>query len=66
MFELRAATSLARLWRDQGKRTEGHDLIAPIGRLPAVPAPAPAQRAGAQRLCALALTTGRLFRADRR
>jgi predicted ATPase len=29
-FELRAATSLARLWRDQGKHTEGHDLLAPI------------------------------------
>jgi predicted ATPase len=29
-WELRTATSLARLWRDQGKRTEGHDLIAPI------------------------------------
>jgi class 3 adenylate cyclase/tetratricopeptide (TPR) repeat protein len=29
-WELRAATSLARLWRDQGKRTEGHDLLAPI------------------------------------
>jgi predicted ATPase len=30
LFELRAATSLARLWRDQGKRTEGHDLLGPI------------------------------------
>jgi tetratricopeptide (TPR) repeat protein len=29
-FELRASTSLARLWRDQGKRTEAHDLLAPI------------------------------------
>jgi predicted ATPase len=29
-FELRAATSLARLWRDQGKRTEDRDLLAPI------------------------------------
>jgi class 3 adenylate cyclase/predicted ATPase len=28
-WELRAATSLARLWRDQGKRTEAHDLLAP-------------------------------------
>jgi len=28
-LELRAATSLARLWRDQGKRTEAHDLLAP-------------------------------------
>jgi tetratricopeptide (TPR) repeat protein len=30
MYELRAATSLARLWRDQGKCTEARDLIAPI------------------------------------
>jgi tetratricopeptide (TPR) repeat protein len=30
MFELRASTSLARLWRDQGKRTEARDLLAPI------------------------------------
>jgi predicted ATPase len=30
VFELRAATSLARLWRDQGKRTEAHDLLAPV------------------------------------
>ena len=29
-LELRAATSLARLWRDQGKRTEACDLLAPI------------------------------------
>jgi predicted ATPase len=29
-FELRAATSLARLWRDQGKRHEAHDLLAPV------------------------------------
>jgi predicted ATPase len=29
-LELRAATSLARLWRDQGKRAEAHDLLAPI------------------------------------
>jgi predicted ATPase len=28
--ELRAATSLARLWRDQGKRIEARDLLAPI------------------------------------
>ena len=28
MFGLRAATSLARLWRDQGKCTEAHDLLA--------------------------------------
>jgi class 3 adenylate cyclase/predicted ATPase len=29
-FELRAATSLARLWRDQGKRDEARELLAPI------------------------------------
>jgi hypothetical protein len=28
--ELHAATSLARFWRDQGKRTEARDLLAPI------------------------------------
>ena len=30
LWELRAATSLARLWRDQGKRTEACDLLAPV------------------------------------
>ena len=30
MWELRAATSLARLWRDQGRTREAHDLLAPI------------------------------------
>ena len=29
-WELRAATSLARLWRDQGKRAEAHELLAPV------------------------------------
>ena len=29
-WELRAATSLARLWRDQGWRAEARDLLAPI------------------------------------
>ncbi len=29
-WELRVATSLARLWRDQGKRTDARDLLAPI------------------------------------
>jgi predicted ATPase len=29
-WELRAAVDLARLWRDQGKRTEARDLLAPI------------------------------------
>jgi class 3 adenylate cyclase/predicted ATPase len=29
-WELRAATSLARLWRDQGKRTEAYELLASI------------------------------------
>jgi predicted ATPase len=28
-WELRATTSLARLWGQQGKRKEAHDLIAP-------------------------------------
>jgi tetratricopeptide (TPR) repeat protein len=30
LVELRASTSLARLWRDQGKRIEARDLLAPI------------------------------------
>ena len=30
MLELRAAVSLARLWRKQGKRTEAYELLAPI------------------------------------
>jgi len=30
VFELRTATSLARLWRDQGKTAEAHDLLAPV------------------------------------
>jgi predicted ATPase len=29
-WELRAAMSMARLWRDRGKRQEAHDLLAPI------------------------------------
>jgi predicted ATPase len=29
-FELRAATSMARLWRDQDKRQQAHDLLAPV------------------------------------
>jgi hypothetical protein len=29
-LELRAGVSLARLWRDQGKRTEARDFLAPI------------------------------------
>jgi predicted ATPase len=29
-WELRAAVSMARLWRDQGKRNEARDLLAPI------------------------------------
>jgi class 3 adenylate cyclase/predicted ATPase len=29
-WELRASTSLARLWLDQGKRTEARDLLAPV------------------------------------
>jgi predicted ATPase len=30
LLELRAATSLARLWHDQGKRSEAYHLLAPI------------------------------------
>ena len=29
-WELRAATSLARLWRDQGKSAEARELLAPV------------------------------------
>jgi Flp pilus assembly protein TadD len=29
-WELRAAMNLARLWRDQGKRDEARDLLAPV------------------------------------
>jgi predicted ATPase len=29
-FELRTVTSLARLWQQQGKRQEAHDLLAPV------------------------------------
>jgi predicted ATPase len=29
-YELRAATSLARLWREQGRRGEARDLLAPL------------------------------------
>jgi predicted ATPase len=30
MFELRASSNLARLWRDQGKRDEAHALLDPV------------------------------------
>jgi predicted ATPase len=30
IWELRAATSLGRLWRDQGRRAEASDLLAPV------------------------------------
>jgi predicted ATPase len=30
MWELRAAASLARLWRDQGRRAQARDLLAPV------------------------------------
>jgi hypothetical protein len=30
-LELRAAMSLARLWQQQGKRAEAHELLAPVG-----------------------------------
>jgi predicted ATPase len=29
-WELRTATSMARLWRDQGKLRQAHDLLAPV------------------------------------
>ena len=29
-MQLRIATSLARFWRDQGKREEARDLLAPV------------------------------------
>jgi predicted ATPase len=29
-WELRVAMSMARLWRDQGKRQQAHDLLAPV------------------------------------
>jgi predicted ATPase len=29
-WELRAATSLSRLWQQQGKRDEAHALLAPL------------------------------------
>jgi predicted ATPase len=29
-FELRAATSLARLWRSQGKNKQGRELLTPV------------------------------------
>jgi predicted ATPase len=29
-WELRAATSMARLWRDQGRRQQALDLLAPV------------------------------------
>src|SRR3954447_20949177 len=30
LFQLRASTSLARLWRDQGRHAEARDLLGPI------------------------------------
>jgi predicted ATPase len=30
LWELRATMSLAQLWRDQGRRAEAHDLLAPV------------------------------------
>ena len=29
-WELRVAMSMARLWRDQGKRQQAHNLLAPV------------------------------------
>jgi predicted ATPase len=30
LWEVRAATSLARLWRDRGRRNQARDLLAPV------------------------------------
>jgi len=30
LWQLRAAISLGRRWRDQGRRTQAHDLLAPV------------------------------------
>jgi predicted ATPase len=30
LWELRATMSLARLWRDQGKHAQAHELLAPV------------------------------------
>jgi predicted ATPase len=30
LWELRGATSLTRLWAEQGRRSEAHDLLAPV------------------------------------
>jgi predicted ATPase len=30
MWELRATTSLARLWQQQGKHTEAREVLAPV------------------------------------
>jgi predicted ATPase len=30
LWQLHAAMSMARLWRDQGKRDEARDLLAPV------------------------------------
>jgi predicted ATPase len=30
LWELRASTGLARLWRDQGRREEARELLAPV------------------------------------
>ena len=30
LFELRTATSLARLWRDQGKHADARELLTPV------------------------------------
>jgi predicted ATPase len=32
-WEMRAAMSMARLWRDQGKRDEARELLAPAWRV---------------------------------
>jgi tetratricopeptide (TPR) repeat protein len=70
-WELRAALDLARLWRDQGKRNEARDLLAPIYGWFTEGFDTPARRQGAARPVGLmAAPPGRYFQiradADRR
>jgi hypothetical protein len=49
LWELRAATSLAGLWRNQGKRQQAHDLLAPVYGWFTEGFASPARRQGAAR-----------------